>query len=84
MRSVTKGRVPRVFALAEEGVAVFLCGEGFRGEAGPFVGAVAPGLAGGVAAGAVVIRLPGFEDDFAGRGGGDLGFGHEGKMAACQ
>jgi hypothetical protein len=73
-----------VLALTEEGVPVFLGGEWLRGEAGAFVGAVAPGLAGGLAAGAVVVGLPCFEDDFAGGGSGDLGFGHAGKMTACQ
>lgn len=84
MGSVTKGRVPRVLALAEESIPVFLGGEGFRGEACPLVRAVAPGLVGGMAAGAIVISFPGFEDDFAGRGGGDLWFGHGEKMAARQ
>lgn len=84
MRSVAEGRVPRVLALAEEGVPVFFGGEGLRGKTGALVGAVAPGLAGGLAAGAVVVGLPCFEDDFAGGGSGDLGFGHAGKMTACQ
>jgi hypothetical protein len=30
-----------------------------------------------LATGAIIIRFPGFEDDFAGGGGGDLGFGHD-------
>jgi hypothetical protein len=70
-----------VLALAEEGVPVFFSSEGLRGETGALVGAVAPGLTGGVAAGAVVVGLTCFEDEFAGGGSGDLGSGHRGKMA---
>ena len=84
MGAVAEGRVSRVLALTEEGIALFFRSERFRRKTGPLVRTVTEWLARRVTAGAEVIGFPRFEGDFAGSGGGNFWFGHERVVAFCQ
>lgn len=83
MCAVAKGSVAGLFALAEKGLPVFFSDEGFRRKGRPLVRTVAKGLIGGIAAGAKVIFLPGFEIDGNRLVIGDGWFVHEYIFEVC-
>lgn len=74
MGTVAKRSVSGVFALTQEGIAVFFGNEHFRGKVGAFVRAIAEWLIDRISAGAEEIFLSLFESDFSRGFGGNVGF----------